>query len=840
MATEHNTLFQLAADYVQFTNENIFLTGKAGTGKTTFLRYIREHSGKQCAIVAPTGVAAINAGGTTIHSFFQLPFSPFIPGPVRGAFDLRDVQQQNDKMMDKHHLLGRIKLNRDKREIIRQVELLIIDEISMVRCDTLDAIDTVMRHFRSRYHEPFGGAQVLLIGDMHQLPPVIPNDEWEMLSQFYSSPYFFSSKVAELQPPIYIELEKIYRQSDPQFISVLNKVRNHQMDEEAMDILKSRYNPSFSTRENEGYITLTTHNNKAQTINQTGLENLVAKPVAYKASIEGEFNDKAYPAEDNLQLKVGAQVMFIKNDKEKVRRYFNGKIGVITKMDNDAIYVQCKDDAEPIAVVKEKWENIRYTLNQTTQQIEEETIGSFTQYPLRLAWAITIHKSQGLTFEKAIIDAGSAFAPGQVYVALSRCTSLEGLVLQSHITNNSLFTDERILEFDRSKTNANALQSNLLFSKQMFQEKTMVQLFGMEKATDPMDSLLQLLNEHKGSFNSETLPWLNDQFAKIKNLQRVGVTFQAQLAQMFQENNTTTINERVIKAAVYFTTHLNELLQAITESPAVTDSRNYAKEYYDNLKALYALLYTKNQLIATAFNGFNINSYQEQKAALQVPTLNVNAYAGSTVYKRANSPHPVLHKQLRELRDKLCATGGNLPIYIVASSATIDEMARYLPHAPEELKKITGFGDAKVEKYGQQFLELIQAYCAEKGLSSLIHEKTNAKKEVEPNKEGKESTVSITLRMFKEGIDPAAIAQQRNLAMGTVEGHLAQMVKTNEVDIFKLMEAEKVNAIVKAIDTLNTDNASALLEHLGNAYSYSELRYGINYAKYLKEKGGEK
>ena len=399
-----NTSFQLDSDFVNYTNSSLFLTGKAGTGKTTFLKHVKENEVKNTVVVAPTGVAAINAGGTTIHSFFQLPFSPFIP--VSKGYGT------NDAISDKHSLISRLRLTSERKEVMQKLELLIIDEISMVRCDVLDAIDTVLRHVRSQHTVPFGGVQVLLIGDMYQLPPVIKPEDWAILSAYYKSEYFFNSHVIESQPPVYVELNKIYRQNDGAFVEVLNQVRNNAMSNDGFDLLHTRYLPDFNAAREEKYITLTTHNSKADAINFKALNELPGKVYNFDATIEGEFYEKSFPADMNLKLKIGTQVMFLKNDIEKVRRFFNGKIGMVDKIDGDKIFVLCEGEASAIEVKKEKWKNIRYSLDKKTNLIDEDEIGSFTQFPLRLAWAITIHKSQGLTFEKAIIDAGEAFASG--------------------------------------------------------------------------------------------------------------------------------------------------------------------------------------------------------------------------------------------------------------------------------------------------------------------------------------------------------------------------------------------------------------------------------------------
>ncbi|HYM93792.1 MAG TPA: DEAD/DEAH box helicase, partial [Chitinophagaceae bacterium] len=510
-----NEIFLHAVQLVNQSARNIFLTGKAGTGKTTFLKFIRENCPKQIAVVAPTGVAAINAGGVTIHSFFQLPLSPFIPETRATA-----IANKNEETVNKHSLPGRLRLTNEKKKVLQELELLIIDEISMVRCDTLDAIDTVLRHVRHRHSEQFGGVQILFIGDMYQLSPVIPDKEWQLLSQFYNSPYFFDSRVMKEQPSAYIEFNKIYRQSEEQFIRLLNQIRNNDLDAEGSSVLEKRFQPAFRHNSQEGYIILTTHNYKADAINAEELQKLKAKIFSFRAEITGEINEKSYPADELLQLKEGAQVMFIKNDAEKSKKYFNGKIGVVTKLNEKEIFVQCKEEPDVIEVKKETWENIRYTINKNSGKLEEEVLGSFTQYPLRLAWAITIHKSQGLTFEKAIIDAGQAFAAGQVYVAMSRCTNLNGLVLQSRIKAESLCCDERIVRFSQSNKSTGLLKEELEEASKSYQQDILVSLFDFNPVVSSCKELMKYLFEHKTSFNAESSLWIEEFFEAGLNLQK--------------------------------------------------------------------------------------------------------------------------------------------------------------------------------------------------------------------------------------------------------------------------------------------------------------------------------
>jgi ATP-dependent exoDNAse (exonuclease V) alpha subunit len=440
-----NSEFNRAVDLVLKTNKLIYLTGKAGSGKTTFLKYIKQTTTKKTVVLAPTGVAALNAGGQTIHSFFKIAPSVYVPDDFR----LRAKSMPNDD--DKRTIFHHFKYKKGHKNLILGMELLIIDEVSMVRCDLLDVIDKILRVFREREAEPFGGVQVLLIGDAFQLPPIAQNDQWEILRDYYQTPFFFSSLVLKENKPQYIELKKIYRQHDKQFIDLLNNIRINQVSKEDLELLNSRFIPSVFKDDNSEYITIATHNRIVDDTNAMKLNSLSSKLKTYEADITGDFPDKMMPTEKKLNLKVGSQIMFIRNDVEK-KRYFNGKLGKIKKLDKDKIVIELPDSKD-IEVPKYTWHNIKYSWIANDRKINEDVIGEFKQFPIKLAWAVTVHKCQGLTFEKVIADLRQSFSPGQVYVALSRCTSLSGLILKSRISRSVIKTDPNVIRFADIESN---------------------------------------------------------------------------------------------------------------------------------------------------------------------------------------------------------------------------------------------------------------------------------------------------------------------------------------------------------------------------------------------------
>lgn len=835
----NNKMFQLAVDLVNQSSRSIFLTGKAGTGKTTFLKYIRETCPKQMAVVAPTGVAAINAGGVTIHSFFQLPFAPFVP-------ETQKFSKDNDKVVSRHGLVSRLRLNTEKIKVLQQLELLVIDEVSMVRCDTMDAIDTVLRHARKRPLERFGGVQVLFIGDMFQLPPVVKEDEWRLLSDHYNSPYFFDSQVIREEQPVYIEFDKIYRQSEEEFIRVLNQVRNNELDEDGRQVLENRYNPSYHREKEDGYIVLTTHNEKAKGINARELNNLPGRQFSYGAVIKDDFPENAYPGDDTLNLKEGAQVMFIKNDSQSGKRYFNGKIGIVTRLEEEKIFVRCKDEAAEIEVNRETWKNIRYTVNKTSRGVDEEELGSFSQYPLRLAWAITIHKSQGLTFTKAIIDAGEAFAAGQVYVALSRCTSLDGMILQSRIRGGSLFTDKRIVEFSRNLRSEDMLEEELSIAKKNYQSKIILSTFDFSMIAGNARELVDYIMKNESSFNEETIPWVQQIAAKLDQSQATALKFQNWLQAQFQQSpelDSPLLLTKIRDGAAHFIKEFQEIVGFLQQSPAVTDSMIHTREFNETVKEIFAALSMKIFLLNEFTGKLDIEDWHKKKKGFVLPPFSVNAYAAASGQK-VKTVHPQLYYQLKKLRDSICAKK-DLPVYHVAGSKTLDEMVSFLPQTPEELEEISGFGKVRVESYGKQFLEIIVQYCKDYQLSSRMSEKVPKKKRKE-TKEPKEpkqpketkpriDTRAESFRLYKEGLSVPDIAQARNFTVQTIENHLAYYVQRGEIGIEELVSPEKVSLIETAIRDLNGGPIGPVKEKLGDSIGYNEIRLVLAWQTFKKD-----
>ena len=552
---ETNNEMLTAWDFVENTGRSIFLTGKAGTGKTTFLKSVMEGSRKRPIVVAPTGVAAINAGGVTIHSFFQLPFSPYVPGAkMESKFDF----------------------SREKRKIIASIDLLIIDEISMVRADLLDAIDAVLRRFRD-HSLPFGGVQLLMIGDLAQLTPVVTPEDERMLKPYYETPYFFGSKALQQIDYVTIQLEHVYRQQDASFIQMLNEVREGHPSETVLSSLNTRCKPAFIPRPEEQYIRLTTHNNLANFYNESELHKLSGRSYSYRAEIKGTFPDYSYPTAETLTLKEGAQVMFVKNDPSGGHLYYNGRIGRVMEASADRLTVYCEGDDEAIEVEPLEWENTRYTLNEKTREIEAEVQGTFKQLPLRLAWAITIHKSQGLTFDRAIIDANQSFAPGQVYVALSRCRTLDGLVLATPLEARAIINDERVDTYiAQQEYEAERSICQLPVLKQEYERYLLLQLFDFRSILSLQESMVRLFAEFFYHSHS-SLKQLQDQ--SLMDLQERVIAVSAKWQQKIQslsidELHNAEFLERVKRSAEYFADQLREILAKPIELSAKIETNN--------------------------------------------------------------------------------------------------------------------------------------------------------------------------------------------------------------------------------------------------------------------------
>jgi len=609
--TLSSSLAKTASRYVNNTNKHIFLTGKAGTGKTTFLKTIIKTTHKNVVVAAPTGIAAINAGGVTLHSLFQLPFGAFIPDNNIGNYNI------NFQLNTPKSLMASIQMNRYKRKLIQEMELLIIDEVSMLRADLLDAIDTILRSVKNNKQQAFGGVQMLFIGDLFQLPPIVKDNEWDILRNYYKGMYFFNANVLQNTPPIYIEFDKIYRQSDNEFITILNNLRDNKIGQSDINTLNNYYKPNFTPSTKDNYIYLTTHNNKADSINSESLQKLKGKKYLYDAIVEGEFSEYNYPLEYSLILKKGAQVMFVKNDYSGEQRYFNGKIGIVSDLSEDSIEVSFSDGSMPTIVEKYVWENKRFTLNKETNLIEEKVIGTFTHFPIKLAWAITIHKSQGLTFEKAIIDISKAFAPGQAYVALSRLTSLNGLILTANVPTSGLQQNNLVYSFTNQKTDKNKLEQDIKQHSMEYIRDFLYQAFDFSNIINQLNyHLLSYNKKEERSTKQKHKYWADSLLALALSEKKIAENFKFEINKIIsKQNDIIFLHERALAAKGYFNKKIKNILEQIKDKIEEIKDEKGTKKYINELKDIEDLFFKQQTYIhkATSLNKSIISNSELQK-----------------------------------------------------------------------------------------------------------------------------------------------------------------------------------------------------------------------------------
>jgi tRNA uridine 5-carbamoylmethylation protein Kti12 len=817
----------LAYRFVEKTGRNIFLTGKAGTGKTTFLKSLKNKISKRMIVVAPTGVAAINAGGVTIHSFFQMPFGPFVPNEGMQGIPMDSEIQPSNRAVQR---FSRIKI-----AIIKSLDLLVIDEISMVRADLLDGIDDVLRRYRDR-NKPFGGVQLLMIGDLLQLAPVVKDDEWQILRPYYETLFFFGSRALQKTDYISIELQHIYRQSDADFIHILNKIRDNKADDKILEMLNKRFIPGFRKGEKEGYITLTTHNYQSQEINDSELSKIPSKAFTYEAIVVDEFPEYAYPTDFGLVLKKGAQVMFIKNDPSQEKQYFNGKIGKIIEINAESIVVQTKDDHEMINVERVEWQNCRYTLNEETKEIEEKIIGSFTQYPLKLAWAITIHKSQGLTFDKAIVDANAAFAFGQVYVALSRCRTLEGLVLSSLISPRCIKSDASVSAFVRQAEENPPGERHLKESMFSYQKELLKELFDFRPVQSKIYYCLKISKENKGSFADELPARLATVLETVKtDLFQIAEKFEVQIQHYLAQNGNAEENlplqERIKKASLYFTEKIHAL--PVTEMEAIvgeSDNQTVRRQMQAILDKLQLEIRLKLSCLKSCEEGFRISKYLEARAkgSIEEPEYShrqrnrEDAFTGMSV-------NPELYNRLKKWRS-VKALSTETPVAKILSQKSMAKIADHLPTSLVQLFSVKGVGKQNLEKYGSEILKIITGYCEDKGLPIAEPE---IKLPNEPTGVRMDSK-RISFELFKTGKSLKEIAAERGMAISTIEGHLALFVGNGELPVSKLVSTGKLDTICDYFSRNDAGNLNQAKAILGEDISYAELRYVLQHLKFQK------
>ncbi|MBR5166705.1 MAG: helix-turn-helix domain-containing protein [Salinivirgaceae bacterium] len=815
-----NPQLQLAQSFIQYTNRNVFLTGKAGTGKTTFLKRLKTLSPKRMVVLAPTGVAAINAGGQTIHSFFQLPFGPFLPGYAQAEGGS-----------------NKYKFSKRKIDIIRTLDLLVIDEISMVRADLLDAIDDVLRRYRGN-QQPFGGLQLLMIGDLHQLAPVVKDDEWDLLRDSYPTMYFFGSNALRQTDYVTIELQHIFRQTSQHFIDILNRVRDSNADAAVLAELDKQYRPNFEPKDKDGYITLTTHNYQSNEINQGKLKKLKSKLVRYQATITGNFPEQMYPTEFELELKEGAQVMFVKNDPSPEKRFYNGKIGRIVNIEDGIVYVDCGGSESTIEVSPAEWQNASYKIDSQTKEITEVVDGTFTQYPLKLAWAITIHKSQGLTFDRVIIDAAQAFSHGQVYVALSRCRTLEGIVLSSHIGSDCLIGDEQVSRFNRQVEQQVVDQTTLDESKLQYEINLIADMFDFNTIYREMQRCSRIFTKN----SSVLLGRPDEKLAPVlprfsTEVLAVADNFGRQVRQIIGQGVTDNqfLQERIAKACGYFVSKLDELIVDVLDTISIsTDNSDVETEAEDAIKKLTESTLQKKHCISAMEDGFEVQKYLKERAKSILD--DGKSKKGKDAKDKSESAvdsieNAKLFMNLRLWRN-LKAEDMNVPAYAILQQKALVGIAETLPETIAALIKVKGVGKTIARRYGAEIIDIVRRYKKDNGMTveGDIFDGLDDLKQTK--KEPKIDTKLVTRNMFVEdGMTVEQIAKKRSLTISTVVNHLCHYVAQGEIEPSDIMTPERVEAIADYLATAPNQGVVAAHGALKGEYSYDEIRLVMAWIK---------
>ena len=692
---EKDEIFEMAERYVKATGRSVFLTGKAGTGKTTFLKYVTQTTSKRFVVLAPTGVAAINAGGSTIHSFFQLPLCPYLP----------DVKE----LVTEYQMPERYRsLRKERVKIIRTLDLLIIDEISMVRADLLDAVDMTLRRYRHS-DKPFGGVQLLMIGDAQQLSPVVKENERQYISQVYQSPYFFHSKALQKLPYVTIELQKVHRQQDQEFVDILNGIRENRPSAKILQSLNSRVK---AYEDCDDVIRLTTHNAQADRVNTMKLDELPGDIMTFAAEVEGEFPENSYPADEMLSLKKGAQVMFIRNDSEA--GFYNGKIGKVSEIGANGVVSVTDSDGLTIAVSPVEWTNSQYVLNDESGEIEQSVVGTFKQLPLRIAWAITIHKSQGLTFDKVIIDAGAAFAFGQVYVALSRCRTLEGISLDSPIRTSTTYSDMHVSDFNDSiQAEAQSVRDKLESEERGYIYDIYREIFDFEQIGSGLGWLRKVWIEKLRDIYEPEYTGLLKRGDALDQAKKVAETFRAQLSHIeaSRMSDDTFLNERLTKASGYFLPILEDIRDFCSKLGTLeVDNKEVAKKAKEALDELLPRLEIAcNAMDMIQNERFTLEAYNKTKTECLLEERKVTKTRRLIKLVKAEDEPGIVNEELRERLQQWRSERfkkDNVPAFMIMHQSTLMEIAARAPKTKADLLRIKGFGEERFKKYGEEILAI--------------------------------------------------------------------------------------------------------------------------------------